>query len=260
MDFEKRYAEVSTNNEWRLKHKDIDLFVKARLIKVDSRETAYLFLLIDTDTNRTILEKIAKLFSGYDIQQKERVFNYLKPYIVNINIQVIVDFFVAEDYLVGFSFFSEFFDNIDVASVDKFILFDEILGLELNKECESTYVEKILSVSENVLGNPSSIKGEVRMAVSALRRIGKNYLGFGIALKLEKEMYIENQNWRNLYLEEVEHRHKTLMNSYGDKVSEALRKKEYSKVVGMLRKYEHELPDILRKKMDFSLKRLKNNL
>ncbi|MBF7073953.1 hypothetical protein ISG33_11135 [Glaciecola sp. MH2013] len=256
MNIAELYSNKKVNSRSRLKHSDLDPLLKKDAPKLSIEDVGLLVLLVDTDTNRTIVDKVGKVLSGYEADQKRSIFSELKSHISEISTESLIGCLTTQDYVDGQELFSAIMEADQIDSTDKLILFDEILDAKLPADIKRDYTDKALLVCETVLSDMSSITGEVRLAVSMLKRIDKAYPENSSASEMIVKLYKDNELWRDLYKEEMEHRYKILVKSFGAKVSDAFRNKDYARIVKMLSKHEHELPEVLEKKYRFSLKKI----
>lgn len=256
MSFLELYKTKQLKNEFKLRHKDLDCHLAKDAVKISVDELIYLLLIIDCDTDETVIAKVKRIFDKYTQIERKRAFNKLTGFIEQIDVEVFSLCLSREDFICEYVFFRKIFDNDKISCVDKFILFREILEFSLPEESLNKYANKVIEVSKKVLSDFRSVKGEIRATVALLVKINKELKGFLFVKEIIEELYVNNILWADFYNEERLVRQKTLAASFNCKVGDAFREKDYAKVVRMLDKYADELPESLRKKLHYSKKKL----
>lgn len=256
MVFLKMYEEVVSVGSLELKNEDIDRFLTDDAEKPEVEEAACLFLLLGQSTKESVLLRVRALFSRYSEEEKVVIFDKLVGHIDSISIETLVRCISGADYVTAPALFTSIFRSDSISCIDKYILYSDILDEGVSGKTLHDFTNRVIEVCKSILTNPDSAKGEVRMSVALLRRIAKELDMYGDAECLVSELYKNNELWRELYREEVKHRHETLMESFGEIVSAAFRNKDYERVVRLVGKYEDELPETLMRKLEYSKKHL----
>ena len=250
------YQKKQNNEKVHLRHHDVDRYLKSDGDQIDVDSMLYLLLLSDVDTIDTVADKVGKIFSNLDEPKRAEVFKKLAGFVDKFEIRTVLNYLVESDFINYQFLFDSFIDSKTVKRIDKLILLEAILNVCKSANKTYFYGDKLLNYCKETLSDPYSSKPAVRLSVSLLRAMAQESDDNSKYLDAVTSLYENNENWKIFRNEEICYRHKILMSSFNDKVSEAFRNKQYKRVVNLIGKYENELPEILRKKLMFSRKHL----